>query len=765
VTAIASPHPLSARTAARLSGALFVLCGSLVAIVAAVLPNAPGTNRPVLTAIGLVAAGCGVLVWVLPWDRWPRIATLTLVLPAWLLIALHNTFTRADGFKYSIFFAVTFAWMGLTHRRGTSSAVWPLALVAYLAPLTVVPHVPAAAWSAVYIVPVCVLIGETVAWVTGRLGDTEQELRSGQELWRGLFVESPLPMWIFERPGLAFLDVNAAAIQQYGWTREEFLSMTLLDIRPVEAHAALREATADPAAHQSAIWEHRTKGGTRIDVEVRSCPATGFRAEAYVVVARDVSDERRAADALARQLVHDPLTGLPNRALLLDRLQQSVERRPRVAALLIDIDRFRLVNDQLGPDAADRVLRALAERLADLVGPARTLGRMDGDAFLVICEDGGSAEQVAEDILREVSRPMIIDGRQLTITVSVGLARHAGPMDAADLLREVENALGVAKQAGRNRVVGLDSQARDRAWQRRELERRLPDAVSTGQLVLYFQPIVSLADQRVTGAEALIRWRTPEHGLILPDHFLPIAEELGLLPQIDSWVLLEACRAYARWCGQGNLAAPDHVYVNVTPAQLAQAPFPEFVQSVLAATAVPPDALCLELTEHTLIAEDPGTHATLERLRRIGVGLAVDDFGAGFASFGYLRHLPVTTLKIDRSFVADLPHNPHDVTIVSNIVRLADELGLTAVAEGIETPAQAQALRDLGCANGQGYRWARPTAEPEFVDWLAEWQGDHPHAVRSEHLSSVATVSRLHPRPPEVLRPARPHGSAGRSPA
>ncbi|HEX8084959.1 MAG TPA: EAL domain-containing protein [Solirubrobacteraceae bacterium] len=424
--------------------------------------------------------------------------------------------------------------------------------------------------------------------------------------------------------------------------------------------------------------------------------------------------ERAEAEAeMRRRALHDPLTGLPNRTLVLDRLAHALaadRRRPgTTAVVLLDIDQFKVVNDSLGHDAGDQLLLAVAPRLVQAVRPGDTVGRLGGDEFVVVCEDvadAAGAAAVATRIVRAFTEPFVLGGEEHHLTASVGIALADATASApGDLLRNADAAMYLAKERGRARFETFDEELRARALERVAIERELRDAVPRDQLTLDFQPIVALADGNVEAVEALVRWRHPERGIVPPDAFIGVAEDAGLIGAIGAWVLREACTHAAGW----QRLRPLTLHVNLSPRQVVDPGLPALVAETLAATGLPASALVLEITESSLMDGGPVAPAVLRELERLGVGLVLDDFGTGWSSLARLRHLPISGLKVDRSFVAELEGGePTSGLIVAGIVQMSHALGLDSVAEGIETAAQADRLREVGCRHAQGYRFARP---------------------------------------------------------
>jgi diguanylate cyclase (GGDEF)-like protein/PAS domain S-box-containing protein len=433
---------------------------------------------------------------------------------------------------------------------------------------------------------------------------------------------------------------------------------------------------------------------------------------------------RRAEERLAHQALHDDLTGLPNRGLLLDRLghalQRSKRQRSRLAVLFMDLDNFKVINDSLGHHVGDELLVELAARLERAVRTSDTVGRLGGetvarfggDEFVVLCEDIASerdAIRIAERIGRELGRPVSLGGRELAVTASIGLALGTGGDASPEhLVRDADAAMYRAKEQGPGRWEMFDQAMRSRALKRLAIETELRGAIEREELRLFYQPIVAVADGEIEGVEALIRWQHPERGLLSPAEFIPIAEETSLILELGRWVLGLACRQAARWHADHGDWPPIRVSVNLSTRQLADRQLVEHVSEVLRRTGVEPACLSLEITESVLMQEVDFSVEMLHALRALGVGLHLDDFGTGYSSLSYLKRFPLDVLKLDRSFVSGLGIDTEAPIIAAAIIEMARALGLTVIAEGVETKAQLASLRSLGCHSAQGYYFARP---------------------------------------------------------
>ena len=453
-------------------------------------------------------------------------------------------------------------------------------------------------------------------------------------------------------------------------------------------------------------------------------PAAGSGEPGVLVVVRETTDEHRHRAALEFQATHDDLTGLPNRVAFLDRLRDECRRiggaRSSVAVLFVDLDDFKVINDTLGHSAGDELLQAAAERLRGRLRGQDLLARFGGDEFTVlVCDvDIAGAREIAEVVRSVLAVPARVGGRQFDLAASVGIAVAERRVDAADLLRWADAALYEAKAAGRDRAVCFDDELRARLVDRTALELDLQRAADERQVVVHYQPEVDLASGAIVGVEALVRWNHPERGLLQPDAFIGAAEANGSIRSIGGAVLAEACAATRRWQDGGFVDDAFVIRVNVSPVQLEDQSFVADVAAVLDGVGLPPSQLSLEVTETAVMRNAAVARATLEELRSLGVRLAIDDFGTGYSSLQLLRELPIEAIKIDRSFVSGLPEDHSDLAIVRTILNLADLLGLSVTAEGVETAAQRAALLALGCASAQGYHFARPVPELEVVTML-----------------------------------------------
>lgn len=442
----------------------------------------------------------------------------------------------------------------------------------------------------------------------------------------------------------------------------------------------------------------------------------------------DITTRKRGEEELRRNALHDALTGLPNRALLIDRLEQAIERSRRdgasgFAVLFLDLDGFKTINDSLGHLAGDELLIRTAERLRHCLRATDTVARLGGDEFAVVLSDvagAAPAVEMAERLQASLRAPLELDGHRVVVTTSIGITLSSPRYQRADdYLRDADTAMYRAKHQGRGRHALFDARMHEQAMERLSMEGGLRRALERGELLLRYQPIVSASTGLIVGAEALLRWEHPERGCLLPNAFLPLAEETGLISPIGDWVLAQACKDGKRW---QQLGYSVRISVNVSPQQLKQPSFPENVARVLSEAGLDAPALGIELVESSLIDGLESTVQGLGRLAAMGIQIAVDDFGTGYSSLSYLKRLPIHSLKIDRSFTQGVPQDPNDTAISTAIIAMAASLNLDVTAEGVETRDQATFLRAHGCTALQGHWLSPPLAADDCLELLQRWQ-------------------------------------------
>ena len=507
----------------------------------------------------------------------------------------------------------------------------------------------------------------------------------------------------------------------------------------------------------------RVSGAERIECRVRHADGSWRHVESAVTArlddptiagmvlnTRDITERKELEDQLAHQAFHDSLTGLANRALFRDRVEHALARMRRqrkpIAVLLLDLDGFKTVNDSLGHAFGDSLLVAVADRLRTHLRPSDTPCRLGGDEFAILAEDladGLDAEVVAERILESLRRPFVVDAKELVLTASIGVTiAETAQSDADDLLRNADVAMYTAKGRGRNRFELFKPSMHQAMLDRMDLESDLRRAIERGEFVLDYQPTVALATGWISGMEALVRWRSPERGLVPPGVFIPVAEDTGLIVKLGEWVLEEACRQTVAWKQEFGADAPRTMNVNLSARQLQDDGLVESVRAILERTGVRPEHVVLEITESAVMADAEAMIARLHELKALGVRLAIDDFGTGYSSMAYLVQLPIDVLKIDRSFVHGVGEDPQKMGIVRTIVELGRILDLQTVAEGIEIVEEVEELRALECELGQGYWFSRPLGVDAAVAMLAD------HAARRRR-GEFALVP--HPLSPSTL--------------
>jgi diguanylate cyclase (GGDEF)-like protein len=443
----------------------------------------------------------------------------------------------------------------------------------------------------------------------------------------------------------------------------------------------------------------------------------------FLTVSEDITLRKEYEDQLVRQANFDDLTGLPNRVLMLDRLQGAVAaaRRAerRMALIFVDLDRFKSVNDRLGHAAGDRLLTMASERLQACMREGDTVARLGGDEFAAVLPSLGSqvdAEIIAGRIIEALSAPFVIDGQEVFCTASLGITVY--PSDGEEpqvLMRNADAAMYRVKETGRNGFQFFTPEMNAQAAERGRLETHLRYALERGELALHYQPLVDLTSGRVVGAEALLRWNSPEFGAVRPNVFIPLAEDTGLIVPIGAWVLRTACRQAKAWRVANG---PDYVAVNVSIRQFRDGELDQRVADILDEVGLPPAGLELEVTESLLLDDSGAAMASLEALDEMGVRLSIDDFGTGYSSLGYLKRYPFSTLKIDHSFVSGAGEDPDDKALIEAIVAMAHSLRLKVIAEGVETRGQLDFLYAKACDAIQGYYISEPLPPDQFLAFI-----------------------------------------------
>ncbi len=685
----------------------------------------------------------------------------------------------------------------------------------------------------------------------------EEELRESEKRYRTLFQNNPHPMWVFDLETLAFLDVNDAAIRHYGYSRDEFLGMTIRDIRPPEDIPVLLEniSQASAGVTLAGVWRHRKKDGTIIYVEISShtllfsgrnaevvlannvterllaeqalresesryhslakvspvgifrtdeegnvlyvnerwCTMSGltqgqaleegwsaalyvedrervlaqwhkaveekqpFQLEyryqrpdgvitwvftqtiaeigksgellGYVGTITDITQRKQDEELLQYYAFHDPLTGLPNRTLFLERTRQAIASAKNgeiglFAVLLLDLDRFQMVKSSLGHSVADGLLFTTAERILSCLDVTDIAARVGLDEFAILLtnlNEINDANRIAEQIYQTLSIPFALNNHEVFITASIGIAMSSiGYERSEDLLRAADMARNHVKSTNKGGYALFEPEWHAIAVQRLLLETDLRRAIEREELRVYYQPIVSLKTGKIIGFEALVRWQHPTRGLVSPAEFIPLAEETGLIVLIDRWVLQEACHQIALWQKAFPDRKPLTISVNLSGYQLSQIGLIERIDQIIQESGIERESLKLEITETTLLGNHTSETALLEQLKALGIQLSIDDFGTGYSSLARLHQLPIDTLKIDRSFVNKIEVNPESTEIIRTIVSLAHILNMDVIAEGVETAEQLMQLKNLQCEGGQGYFISRPVDKDAAENLLRE---------------------------------------------
>lgn len=532
---------------------------------------------------------------------------------------------------------------------------------------------------------------------------------------------------IFVLQDQRFKFVNPFLAGLLGYSEEELIGrMGPLDVVTSEYHGLLVEKMALHAAGSPGPayeLEIVRKDGSHFPATILGAPALIDGRPASVGTLLDISVQKAAEQRIRELADYDVLTGLPNRRLLRERFDQLVAAAERdkeeLAVIFLDLDHFKRVNDSLGHSVGDDLLCEVARRLDSVVRRVDTLARLGGDEFIFAMPGfhSAAAADVARRLIDVFSRPFEVGGHELTVTPSLGISifPHDG-YDLETLLRNADTAMYQAKEIGRNAFRFYSSEMNSKSLDRLLMESNLRRALSQNEFVLHYQPLVNLESGLIVGVEALIRWLHPELGLIMPDRFIHIAEETGLINPIGDWVLCEACRQAQAWVEEGLPAMA--MAVNVAPVQFRQSGFIEVVAGALATSGLEPGRLELELTERTVMHDADINMGSLSALHRMGVELSLDDFGTGYSLLAYLKRFPVGKLKIDRSFVNDLETDPDDWAIASTIVSMGRSLRMTVLAEGVEKAEQLALLRKMGCDMAQGFLFSRPVSAEGMADML-----------------------------------------------
>ncbi len=563
-------------------------------------------------------------------------------------------------------------------------------------------------------------------------GATMEEKEKAEDRFRSLIQNSSDTTMVIAAGGICSY-VSPAITELLGFEPDEVVGRPAIDLVHPDERQRFRDRMAAglQAGSDSMSIQFRMerKDGDWRDVEAMVANQLDRTSVAgYVANIRDITERKEFEAVLAHRALHDPLTGLANRQLILDRAEQMLARGRRflepVALYFIDLDNFKDTNDSFGHEAGDKLLQSVANRLVGMLRASDTVGRLGGDEFVILA--GGLSlsagpELVAERIREVLREPFVIEGFEglpVSATASIGIAEGLRP-SAQDLLRDADIALYRAKAAGRDRYVVFEHAMQSAAIDRLELKSDLDSALSGDQFFLLYQPIFELDNMRIRGVEALLRWRHPTKGVIAPDNFIPVLEDSGMILDVGRWVLDEACRQAAGWQAKGF---PTTMAVNVSMRQLESDLLVEHVRGALSSSRLPPASLIIEITESNLMRDASATVSRLNDLKQLGVMVAIDDFGTGYSSLAYLRQFPVDVLKIDRSFISEMDGSPDAAALIHTLVELGRTLGLVTLAEGIEDAYQLEGLRSEQCDRGQGFIFSRPIEPSEIEELLARTQ-------------------------------------------
>ena len=655
-------------------------------------------------------------------------------------------------FILSLIVAVTLAWIALVLRLRLRGRAWSDALAA-LSMGGAVSGMHYTAMAAAYFVrgdsavaqealdpallSVAVLFVTAALIALGLVGafarrqhELARQLRASEQKLRHVLDTTQEGFWVIDIEGRT-LEVNPAMCTMLGRQAREILGRRPYEFADEVNAELLRSRNSQLRSgepHEFSATLLRADGDP-LHCNFSAAPMrdeSGVLRGAFALVA-DIGHLRASEEALLKLARFDALTGLANRSLLGIQLSHALERAEReqtgLAVLMLDLDGFKDVNDSFGHPVGDRLLKAVADRLRELLRGADTVARLGGDEFAIIIESFEGADAVAAvaaKVIEAIAEPYHLGFHTARVTTSIGISLFpADGGDEVELLRSADTALYAAKRGGRNAYRFHDAKMAEAVRLRVAIEQGLRRALSEGGFEVWYQPKINLRTRRVVGAEALVRWRDVERGLVSPAEFIPIAEETGLIVPIGEWVMRQSCRQVMAWLDEGMDIGS--VAVNLDGAQIERSNIIETVENVLADTGIPPSRLELEITESLLLDNAERGMGTVAVLHEMGVGIAIDDFGTGYSSLSYLKFLRADRLKIDRSFVRGLPDDPDDVTIARAVISLAGNLGFAVIAEGVETEAQGNFLHEEGCHEVQGYFYARPMPAGEFADWFRAW--------------------------------------------
>ena len=549
------------------------------------------------------------------------------------------------------------------------------------------------------------------------------DIKNRERSFRILFEGNPLPMWLVDSESLRILQVNEAAIRHYGYSAEQFLSMNTLEIVPRTRRDEFETFlnTLDTPYQGRDVWTHVRSDGALMEVYpyIRRMDLAG--SQTFVISVVDVTERRKAEARIEHMAHHDALTGLPNRVLFRTRLNEALQRakmsQGMVVVFCLDLDHFKGVNDTLGHPIGDKLLQAVARRFSSTLRRSDFVARLGGDEFAIIVnevEQIAEASRLASRLIDVISLPFEIDGHQVVVGTSIGIA--VAPHDGQEpdlLLKNADMALYRSKNDGRSTFRYFETEMDTRLQARRAMELDLRRALNAKEFTLYYQPLVSLSTGRVCAFEALLRWNHPERGLVSPQEFIPLAEEIGLIMDIGAWVLEQACREATRWPNDVRIA------INLSPVQFRGNRIVQAVSHALEMSGIDPGRVELEITESVLLHDSEANVRSLRALKDLGIHIAMDDFGTGYSSLSYLQKFPFDKIKIDQYFVRTLSDRPEASAIVRAVTGLGRSLQIATTAEGVETAEQLVHLQKEGCTQVQGYLFSRPLPADQLAGLLS----------------------------------------------
>jgi len=559
-------------------------------------------------------------------------------------------------------------------------------------------------------------------------------LRQNEDKFKELFNNAIDGIFIYELsddgvPG-KFIEVNDVACSKLGYTREELLTKTPLDIAAPETVPEIEKTIKKLLNHTNLSYEkvHLTKTGQKIPIEINAHIFNWNKQKVVQSIARDITDRKRAEETIRRQAYYDVLTNLPNRTLFKDRLEQGMKNahhnKQMLAVMVLDLDRFKNINETLGHLLGDKLLVAVSERLLGVLHENETIARFGGDEFALLLPQLTKIEDAtdhAQKIIELLAAPFKLNEHELHVTTSIGVSFYPDDGESSELvLKNAETAMYRAKDQGRNNYQLYASGMNVSAFKQLLMENSLRRALEKEEFVVYYQPQISLITQKVIGAEALVRWQHPDLGLVFPNEFIGLAEETGLIVPIGEWIIKKVCEQSKKWQADGF--EKMCIGVNLSARQFQQLNLVSTIAKIIADTGLDPACLGLEVTESIAMKNADFTIAALNEFKKMKIHLSLDDFGTGYSSLSYLKRFPLETLKIDRSFVRDITTDPNDAAIVNAVVALAHSLKLDVVAEGVETEGQLTFLKNHQCDSVQGYIFSHPLSEINFLKFIKEYK-------------------------------------------